>query len=282
MVINKRRFVLPLTAFCVAAGSIAHASDDGTSVTKTAGPKYSGHRGAICDSMGPIGRLIFHIPHSRRWSSEKRRNGATHPSSKSHAKLQVRGLADLGNAGTLEVRFRGGYVPVLGEEREMITSKELRGKFALLVLPELPAAMMWDIAYDDLAAGIDRDGDGRADVTLLVVQRGDEPATPALTPLQRLLLESHIVSNTRLLDGLRKNVPDADKIEILAEIAEQKAKDAEAETDLRRQTQLRSAARLAREAVARASKKQQDHLYRIDELEQPLIRYKQMLKREGF
>jgi hypothetical protein len=108
------------------------------------------------------------------------------------------------------------YLPELGEEREIITAKERRGKFALLGLPELPANMKWDIAYDDLDAAIDRDGDGRVDVTLLVVKRGDEPAMPALTPLQRRLLESKIALNNRLLDTYRKsNLEYAAKIRSL-------------------------------------------------------------------
>lgn len=70
--------------------------------------------------------------------------------------------------GELRVELTNGYVPELWEEREIIAARTLRGRFARLTLPELPAGRKWLVIYDDLEHGFDLDRDGRADVTLRV------------------------------------------------------------------------------------------------------------------
>lgn len=86
--------------------------------------------------------------------------------------------------GGLRVELTQGYVPKLWEEREIIATRALHGKFAKVDLPKLPAGRKWILIYDDLENGFDLDRDGRADVTLRVApsdfdSEDDQPVTPS-------------------------------------------------------------------------------------------------------
>jgi hypothetical protein len=71
-------------------------------------------------------------------------------------------------AGMLHVRAKEIELK-MGTRIELITVAKIEGQFDELLLPPLPARLAWQVNYDDLARDKDLDGDGRADVTLVVI-----------------------------------------------------------------------------------------------------------------
>lgn len=82
---------------------------------------------------------------------------------------------ELGPAATLRVKLTNGYVPAIGEEREIVASRTLVGKFGRTQFPPLPQDRRWRLIYDRLEDGVDLDRDGRADITLRVEPVLSEP-----------------------------------------------------------------------------------------------------------
>ncbi|MCA9261402.1 MAG: hypothetical protein KDA61_19435, partial [Planctomycetales bacterium] len=92
------------------------------------------------------------------------------------------GIASLG--GRLDVILTGGYSPSLGDEFRILNAKTREGEFSEVVLPDLTAALQWNIAYDPsgvslrVAATGDFDADGDVDgADFLTWQRG-QSSTP--------------------------------------------------------------------------------------------------------
>ncbi len=72
--------------------------------------------------------------------------------------------------GMLAISLRKNYQPKIGAGHEIIAStKPIEGRFRYYNLPDLSADRTWRIHYDNLANHDDLDGDGRHDVTLVVV-----------------------------------------------------------------------------------------------------------------
>ncbi len=83
----------------------------------------------------------------------------------SKAVLNVNG--DVSLAGILYVRLEK-TVPKLGDRFEIVrNARSIKGSFGKVILPDLPDNLVWQVVYDDLKAGIDLDGDGKYDVTLV-------------------------------------------------------------------------------------------------------------------
>jgi hypothetical protein len=68
------------------------------------------------------------------------------PASGSFDVLSVSGTATL--AGAINVTTIDAYVPAIGDSFEILTAAAVSGVFDDEVLPTLPAAMCWDLAYD--------------------------------------------------------------------------------------------------------------------------------------
>jgi hypothetical protein len=82
------------------------------------------------------------------------------------AVLNVTGNAKL--AGILHVRLANKELKA-GDHFEVIkNAKSLQGEFGKVLLPPLSNGLEWKIIYDDVNNGVDFDGDGRHDVTLVV------------------------------------------------------------------------------------------------------------------
>ncbi|MEO0716985.1 MAG: GC-type dockerin domain-anchored protein, partial [Planctomycetota bacterium] len=57
------------------------------------------------------------------------------------------GNGDVNLAGTLEVDQLNGYVPMLGNEFQIITAGSVTGRFDTVVAPALPAPLVWKVIY---------------------------------------------------------------------------------------------------------------------------------------
>jgi len=75
---------------------------------------------------------------------------------------------DVTLAGILYVDI-AEITPRLGDQFKIIRgAKSIQSRFGKLLLPKLDEGLQWKIVYDDVANGVDLDGDGKNDVTLVV------------------------------------------------------------------------------------------------------------------
>ncbi len=93
-----------------------------------------------------------------------------------HAAMEVTG--DVTLSGILYVGI-GKVKPRDGDEFVIIrNAASIKGEFGKVMLPKLPDGLRWKVVYDDLKNGVDLNGNGKHDVTLLVLKEGSGSDRP--------------------------------------------------------------------------------------------------------
>jgi hypothetical protein len=86
-----------------------------------------------------------------------------------HAVLDVGGNVELSGmlyVGKSNLQFK------LGDSFEILRgAKSIKGQFTTLWLPPLPEGLAWKVDYDDLSRRMDRNKNGKHDVTIIVVKK---------------------------------------------------------------------------------------------------------------